>query len=199
MKQAGLVRNAAYLIRPDGYIGVADAGGSAAAISAYLSEKTRDRYEYSACLHQISGRQPTVCGPGIFQRSFAQTPASASGDGLIARAGDALDVFDFEPVAHRNIPPAHWGYLVSGVDGEDTLKANRAAYSHYQLQARRMIDVSKIDLSVELFGEKFNSPISSLSARRAKSLSSGRGNRGCQGREGQRPPADSLDGHVHRR
>lgn len=101
---------------------------------------------------------PLYAGLGHFSRSLAQTPVPGS-DGLIARADEALDVFDFEPVAHRNIPPAHWGYLVSGVDGEDTLKANRAAYSHYQLQARRMIDVSKIDLSVELFGEKFNSPI----------------------------------------
>jgi 4-hydroxymandelate oxidase len=102
---------------------------------------------------------PLYAGLGYFGRSFAQTSASPSGDGLIAGAGDALDVFDFEPVAHRNIPPAHWGYLISGVDGEDTLKANRAAYSRYQLRARRMIDVSKIDLSVELYGEKFNSPI----------------------------------------
>jgi len=39
MRQAGLKRNAAYLIRPDGYIGLADSGGSAAAIGAYLSEK----------------------------------------------------------------------------------------------------------------------------------------------------------------
>jgi 4-hydroxymandelate oxidase len=100
---------------------------------------------------------PLYAGRGFLNQSFAQTPASS--DGLIARAGEALDVFDFEPVAHRNIPPAHWGYLVSGVDGEDTLRANRAAYSRYQLRARRMIDVSKIDLSVELFGERFNSPI----------------------------------------
>ena len=109
---------------------------------------------------------PLYAGMGFLGRSFAQVPAptgegpiAGAGEGLITRAGDALDVFDFEPVAHRNIPPAHWGYLISGVDGEDTLKANRAAYSRYQLQARRMIDVSKIDLSVELFGEKFNSPI----------------------------------------
>jgi isopentenyl diphosphate isomerase/L-lactate dehydrogenase-like FMN-dependent dehydrogenase len=113
---------------------------------------------------------PFYAGLGLLGRSFAQTlPQSAdgltahagaiAGEGSISRAADALDVFDFEPVAHKNIPPAHWGYLVSGVDGEDTLKANRAAYSRYQLQARRMIDVSKIDLSVELFGQKFNSPI----------------------------------------
>jgi 4-hydroxymandelate oxidase len=101
---------------------------------------------------------PLFASRGFLSSSFAQMPASA-GDGLIVRASEALDVFDFEPVAHRNIPPAHWGYLVSGVDGEDTLKANRAAFSRYQLQARRMIDVSKIDLSIELFGEKFTSPI----------------------------------------
>jgi 4-hydroxymandelate oxidase len=101
---------------------------------------------------------PLYAGRGFLSRSLAQTPAP-TGDGLIARAGEALDVFDFEPVAHRNIPPAHWGYLVSGVDGEDTLRANRAAYSRYQLQARRMIDVSKVDLSIELFGEIFTSPI----------------------------------------
>jgi 2-polyprenyl-6-methoxyphenol hydroxylase-like FAD-dependent oxidoreductase len=39
MVQAGLRPNAAYLIRPDGYIGLADSGGSATAIGAYLSEK----------------------------------------------------------------------------------------------------------------------------------------------------------------
>jgi 4-hydroxymandelate oxidase len=102
---------------------------------------------------------PLYAGWEFLGKSFAQTVAPPGTDGLIARAGDALDVFDFEPVAHRNIPPAHWGYLVSGVDGEEALKANRVAYSRYQLQARRMIDVSKIDLSVELFGERFNSPI----------------------------------------
>jgi len=39
MRRTGLRRNAAYLIRPDGYIGLADSGGSASAINAYLSEK----------------------------------------------------------------------------------------------------------------------------------------------------------------
>ena len=38
MRQAGVLRDAAYLIRPDGYIGLADAGASASVIDAYLSE-----------------------------------------------------------------------------------------------------------------------------------------------------------------
>jgi 4-hydroxymandelate oxidase len=102
---------------------------------------------------------PLYAGAPYFARCFAQTSQGQAVDGLTARAGDALDVFDFEPVAHGNIPPAHWGYLVSGVDGEDTLKANRAAFGRYQLQTRRFVDVSKIDMSVELFGTKFSSPI----------------------------------------
>jgi 2-polyprenyl-6-methoxyphenol hydroxylase-like FAD-dependent oxidoreductase len=39
MRQAGLRRNAAYLIRPDGYIGLADSAGGTTAIVTYLSEK----------------------------------------------------------------------------------------------------------------------------------------------------------------
>jgi isopentenyl diphosphate isomerase/L-lactate dehydrogenase-like FMN-dependent dehydrogenase len=102
---------------------------------------------------------PLYAGAPYFARCFAQTSQAQPVDGPIVRAGDALDVFDFEPVAHGNIPPAHWGYLVSGVDGEDTLKANRAAFAHYQLQTRRLIDVSKMDMSIELFGTKYSSPI----------------------------------------
>jgi 2-polyprenyl-6-methoxyphenol hydroxylase-like FAD-dependent oxidoreductase len=43
MRQAGLKRDAAYLIRPDGYIGLAHSAGSAAAIGTYLSEKMNGR------------------------------------------------------------------------------------------------------------------------------------------------------------
>jgi 4-hydroxymandelate oxidase len=102
---------------------------------------------------------PLYAGLPGFAQSFAETASSQAVDSAIIRAGDALDVFDFEPVARKNIPPAHWGYLLSGVDGEETLKANRDAYSRYQLRARRMIDVSKIDMSVELLGARFDSPI----------------------------------------
>ncbi|MEQ1580797.1 MAG: alpha-hydroxy acid oxidase [Steroidobacteraceae bacterium] len=80
-------------------------------------------------------------------------------DGQLAKAGDGLDVFDFEAMAKRVLPPAHWGYLSTGVDGDITLKANSAAYSRYQLRTRRFVDVSRIDMTMQLFGESFNSPI----------------------------------------
>jgi 4-hydroxymandelate oxidase len=68
-------------------------------------------------------------------------------------------VFDFEAAARKVVPPAHWGYLMTGVDGEETLKANRDGFSRYQLRTRRFVDVSRLDMSIELFGMKFNSPI----------------------------------------
>jgi 4-hydroxymandelate oxidase len=79
--------------------------------------------------------------------------------GMLAKPGDALDVFDFEAMAQKIVPPAHWGYLMSGVDGDATLRANRDGFARYQLRTRRFVDVSRIDMGVDLFGEKFNSPI----------------------------------------
>jgi isopentenyl diphosphate isomerase/L-lactate dehydrogenase-like FMN-dependent dehydrogenase len=85
--------------------------------------------------------------------------AEALQAGDLAQAAHALDVFDFETAAQKVVPPAHWGYLMSGVDGEATLRANREGFSRWQLRARRFIDVSRMDMSVELFGATFNSPV----------------------------------------
>jgi 4-hydroxymandelate oxidase len=85
--------------------------------------------------------------------------AEAFQQGGVNQAADALDVFDFQVAAQKVVPPAHWGYLMTGVDGEDTLKANRDGYSRYQLKTKRFVDVSRLDMGVELFGAKLNSPL----------------------------------------
>ena len=84
--------------------------------------------------------------------------APADGE-LIKSPQDAINVFDFEPVAHKNVPPAHFGYMASGIDDEVTLRANREGFLKFQLQPRRLNDVSKLDTSVELFGTRYDSPI----------------------------------------
>jgi isopentenyl diphosphate isomerase/L-lactate dehydrogenase-like FMN-dependent dehydrogenase len=66
---------------------------------------------------------------------------------------------DFEAAARKALPPAHWGYMASGVDDNLTRDANHEAYKHIQLRPRKLIDVSKIDTRVELFGTTWNSPI----------------------------------------
>jgi isopentenyl diphosphate isomerase/L-lactate dehydrogenase-like FMN-dependent dehydrogenase len=74
-------------------------------------------------------------------------------------AKDMLNVMDFEALAKSTLPPAHWGYLASGVDDNLTLQANVAAYKNVQLRPRRLIDVSTIDTTIEIFGQRFASPI----------------------------------------
>jgi hypothetical protein len=39
MQRTGLWRNAAYLVRPDGYVGLADAVGNPAAVISYLDDR----------------------------------------------------------------------------------------------------------------------------------------------------------------
>src|SRR6516162_4855963 len=103
-------------------------------------------------------RQMSVSSRRAFLRFLAASPLLLQQGGL-DRASDALDVFDFQTAAQKAIPPAHWGYLMTGVDGEETLKANRDGYARYQLKTRRFVDVSRMDMSVDLFGAKYNSPI----------------------------------------
>jgi 4-hydroxymandelate oxidase len=84
---------------------------------------------------------------------------AAENDPLIDQIDDALNVFDFEAVARKNVPSAHWGYLATGVDDELTIKANRDGFQKFALRARRMVDVSKVDMGVELFGQRYDSPV----------------------------------------
>lgn len=81
------------------------------------------------------------------------------GDALITSPDQAFDVMDFEPVARKNLPPAHFGFLATGVDDDATVRANHEGYLKIQIRARRLIDVSNIDTSVRLFGTVWDNPI----------------------------------------
>src|SRR6185369_2906712 len=80
-------------------------------------------------------------------------------DFVISDPSQAINVLDFEAAARKALPPAHWGYLSTGVDDDATLKANREGFSHYQLRSRRLFDTSNIDMSVDIFGTKWETPI----------------------------------------
>jgi 4-hydroxymandelate oxidase len=106
-----------------------------------------------------------------FARWLLSSPIAAvaamNGSDLIGQVADeiltspdqALNVFDFEALARRKLPIAHWGYLATGVDDELTLRANRDGFSRLQLRVRRMVDVRTIDTRVSLFGTTWDSPI----------------------------------------
>ena len=94
-----------------------------------------------------------AASPLLTAAAWAQQTAPAEG------VTDLLTVPDFEPLARRALSPAHWGYMASGVDGDATLQRNRDGFARVQLRPRRLVDVSKIDLSVEVFGATWAAPL----------------------------------------
>ena len=78
---------------------------------------------------------------------------------LVSNPEDALDVFDFHSVAKSKLPPAHYGYLATGTDGNETLSANRRAFDDIYLRPMRMVNTQDVSLKTTLLGQELESPI----------------------------------------
>ncbi|HEY0800939.1 MAG TPA: alpha-hydroxy acid oxidase [Steroidobacteraceae bacterium] len=112
--------------------------------------------------------------PAVVPRSFAADALPPSRAFLrppppITAVDQVLNVMDFEALAREALPPAHFGYLATGVDDDRTVARNHDAFSHYEIRARRFVDVSHIDMSRSVFGVSWASPIyfSAVGAMRA--------------------------------
>jgi isopentenyl diphosphate isomerase/L-lactate dehydrogenase-like FMN-dependent dehydrogenase len=70
-----------------------------------------------------------------------------------------VNVHEFEVIAKRKLHPMAYDFIAGGVEDELTLRANREAYKHWFLVPRVMVNVSEVDLSLELLGVKLQSPI----------------------------------------
>ncbi|HEY6219425.1 MAG TPA: alpha-hydroxy acid oxidase, partial [Gemmatimonadaceae bacterium] len=119
---------------------------SPALIAAGIDRRTLERL-----IHGTSRDQAEAFG--LIEQATQQQ------GGMIKAAGEALDVFDFEPVAKTKIPVAHWGYLMTGTDDDATIKANRDGYSLWALRPRRLVDVTHVDPSVTLLGSSYSTPV----------------------------------------
>ena len=82
-----------------------------------------------------------------FLRFLAASPLLASieplrsrvlqdSEDLIVSPEEAINVFDFQKVAQSKLPPAHYGYLATGVGDDATLRANREGFKNFQLRMR---------------------------------------------------------------
>jgi len=72
---------------------------------------------------------------------------------------DVVNVFDFRDLVDKYAPRNISQNIDLGVEDEISVRANRAAYSRVWLRPRTMIDVSQVDTSIELLGQKLDSPI----------------------------------------
>lgn len=90
--------------------------------------------------------------------AFAQEVEETLGQRL-TDPSDVINVFEMEAVAATKIPPAHLGYLNTGVDSDNTLRANRDGFTRFQIQPRRLVDVSQTNTNVNILGSEARSPI----------------------------------------
>ena len=80
-------------------------------------------------------------------------------DSFVDSPEKAINVFDFEAIAREKLPPAHYGYLATGVEGERTLRANREGFERIYLRPRRLVDAASINMSTELMGAFHETPL----------------------------------------
>src|ERR1700722_4350114 len=85
-----------------------------------------------AFLRFLAG-SPYVAALGGIE-AFAQHAPEISG--VITDPKEALNVMDFEEAAHRRVLPGHWAYMRSGVDFDETLRANLEGFQQVQLSPR---------------------------------------------------------------
>jgi (S)-2-hydroxy-acid oxidase len=104
---------------------------------------------------------PRVGFGGEITESAAETSA--------IKADQVLNVADFEALARAKLPPAHFGYVATGVDDDRTVFLNHEAYSHIEIRSRRFADVSKLDTRCSVLGSLWKQPIyfSAVSSMRA--------------------------------
>jgi 4-hydroxymandelate oxidase len=91
--------------------------------------------------------------------TYAGVVATSATDSELATPAEALNVFDLEEIARKNLPPAHFGYLTTGVGDEDTLRANREGFLKFKIRSRRLVDTRQIDMRIQLFGTEWPTPI----------------------------------------
>jgi len=70
-----------------------------------------------------------------------------------------LCLADFEPAARNLLPHAVYEYVAASAGDEITMRDNVAAFDRHRIRPRVLRDVSKIDTSVTLFGDRLAHPI----------------------------------------
>ena len=102
----------------------------------------------------MSPRQPIIPGPGRIRQNEiyragvqGRTPAVPTDFGTLERR------------ASRRARKLGWAYAAGGAGEGATMRANRDAFERWKIVPRMLRDVSKRDLTVELFGHTLPAPV----------------------------------------
>ena len=66
---------------------------------------------------------------------------------------------EWENLARSKVPAANFGYVYGSASSGSSHLANRAAFDRYRIRPHMLVNATRRDLSVELFGTRYNSPL----------------------------------------
>jgi isopentenyl diphosphate isomerase/L-lactate dehydrogenase-like FMN-dependent dehydrogenase len=70
-----------------------------------------------------------------------------------------VNLLDYEQAAREVLPQAAFDFIAGAAEDELTLRANRAAFARIKLVPRVLVDVSSVDLSTEVIGQRISWPV----------------------------------------
>ncbi len=108
---------------------------------------------------RLCHRRQAQARPGRtgFRGGFRLDPARRFYDG--ADPARAVTIEDLRAMAHRRLPRFALEYLEGGAEEEAALARNLAALAEWRFAHRSLVDVSRCELSTELFGRRMALPI----------------------------------------
>jgi len=100
---------------------------------------------------------PLLASTGIISLDLSKTFSSEMPP--ITGSGNATNVFQFEDAARTKLTPEVFHFIADGADDMKTVRANREAFDQLQIRARRLVDVSKVDTTVNVLGHVMETPV----------------------------------------
>ena len=95
--------------------------------------------------------------PALVAQEKSSVPPSSPKN--IEALSELVCLADFEAAARERMSVTAYEYIASGAADEITIRWNREAFDKLALRPRVLVDVERIDTSVELFGQKLDFPI----------------------------------------
>lgn len=118
------------------------------------------RREFLASLAVAAGAVPLLgAKPLLGQQVVGRTDRTTFPPQYSARIMEPVNIHEIQEVAEKNLTDAVYHYITGGAEDEYTLRENLEAFRRTWLKPRFMVDVSRIDTSLELLGQRLDFPI----------------------------------------
>src|SRR6185436_9944582 len=114
----------------------------------------KGRRQFLSTLAMLAGAAPLAA-----QEIVPRTPRTTFPPQHSPKVMEPVNVHEIMAIAARNTSKAVYEYASGGAEDDTTLLGNLEAFRRTTLRRRVMVDVSKIDTSVEILGQKLASPI----------------------------------------